>query len=88
MSNNIEKAEKHKDFPIHIDRKMYEVDKVQMTGAELRRMAGIADDRDLWQVVPGPQDDILVEEAAVIHLKPGMQFHSIKKIVTPGVILI
>lgn len=47
----------HDGVPIIIDDKHYRAPKETMTGAELRRLAQppIGADRDLFQVVPGPQ---------------------------------
>lgn len=71
--------------PIHIDRKRYEAPAPTLTGTQLRNLAvpAIGADRDLWQEIPGG-DDNLVDADEVIKLKPGMHFYSAPSTINPG----
>lgn len=57
-----------------------------MTGAELRKLAepDIGPDRDLWQQVPGPADDLLINDDQEVKLENGMHFYSAPKTINPG----
>jgi hypothetical protein len=73
---------------IQIDHKHYEAPREQMTGQELRQLAQppIGEDRDLWEVVHGPADDIKVDAGQTVHVKSGMQFYSAPRTINPGTI--
>jgi hypothetical protein len=45
----------------------------------------VGSDRDLFLVVPGPTDDILVENDQSIELKDGMHFFTAPSTINPGV---
>ena len=72
---------------IHIDKATFQVDQKSMTGAELRALPTppIAADRDLFEVVPGPADDILIGNDQAVELKDGMHFFTAPSTITPGV---
>ncbi|MEK6289217.1 MAG: multiubiquitin domain-containing protein [Acidobacteriota bacterium] len=78
--------EDKKFIPIQIDHKPYKAPKTPMTGAELRALAEppIGADRDLFRVVPGPGDDVKVEDNDSVALEPGMHFYSAPKQINPG----
>lgn len=83
----MDKQQAHDHFtPIQIDHKPYQAPKTSMTGAELRALAepAIGADRDLFRVVPGPADDIRVEDQDSVALAPGMHFYSAPKSINPG----
>ena len=71
---------------IHIDHKQYTAPKTPMNGLELRALAepDIGVDHHLYQVMPGPADDDLVEDAENVALKNGMHFYSAPKTINPG----
>lgn len=73
-------------IPIQIDQKPYKATKNPMTGAELRALPtpAIGADRHLWQVVPGPADDIRINDADSVALEPGMHFYSAPTSINPG----
>lgn len=77
--------DKAKLIPIHIDRDQFRVENRPTTGAELRALPEppIGDDRSLYRVVPGGQDE-KVENDTVVELKPGMHFVTAPKQVNPG----
>jgi len=79
-------GEQHLPISIIIDHKEYKAPSEEMTGAQLRSLAAppIDADHDLFEEVPGPGDDIKVEDAATVHLKPGMHFYSAPKTINPG----
>jgi hypothetical protein len=56
-----------------------------MTGAQLRRLAepNIGPDYDLWQEVPGGEDN-LVDDKERITLRDGMGFYSSSRDINPG----
>ena len=75
-----------REIPINIDHKPYKAPHTPMTGSELRVLADpdIDGEHDLFQVVPGPADDVLVNDADAVDLKPGMHFYSAPKTINPG----
>lgn len=75
----------HKSYSIHIDRILYKVEQARLTGAELRALPDpdIADDLDLFLVVPGGLD-VLVNAGDVIEIREGQHFVSVPRDVTPG----
>jgi len=76
----------HLPIPIIIDEHPYPAPKEEMTGVELRLLARppIGPDRDLFEVKPGPADDLKVGDDDVVHLKPGTHFYSAPKTINPG----
>lgn len=76
----------HTPIPIKIDGKPYKAPKTPMTGAELRALAQppIGADRDLWREVPGPADDIRINDTDSVDLEPGMHFYSAPTTINPG----
>jgi hypothetical protein len=73
-------------IPLQIDHKPYKAPNELMTGAEIRALAEppIGPDRDLFQVIPGPEDDVKVGDHKLVELKPGMHFYSAPKSINPG----
>jgi hypothetical protein len=74
------------DIPIHIDRHQFKVDRDTMTGAELRQLPNppIGADYDLFQEVPGGEDQ-LIGDGQSVALKEGMHFFSVQRNINPGV---
>jgi hypothetical protein len=73
-----------KGFVIHIDRKRYESDRSPLTGAEIRELAGLGPDVDLYLEEQGDEDDVLIEDGEAIELKNGLHFFSTPRHITPG----
>ena len=73
-------------IPIQIDHKPYKAPKTPMTGTELRTLADpdIGADLDLFRVVPGPADDVKINDGDSVDLKEGMHFYSAPKTINPG----
>lgn len=73
-------------IPISIDKEHFKAPKTPMTGAELRALPNpnVSADRDLWQEIHGPTDDILVTPDRSIDLKPGMHFYTAPSTINPG----
>ena len=73
-------------IPIQIDHKPYHAPKTPMTGNEIRLIVQppLNGDRDLFQVVPGPADDVKVSDNDSVDIKPGMHFYSAPKTINPG----
>lgn len=74
----------HEKWSIHIDKKQYFAEKNPITGAELKAMAGITGDFDIFKVVPGPGDDIKVGDTEAVEIKNGDHFYSVPKTLNPG----
>jgi hypothetical protein len=68
---------------IHVDQTKFDANKPEMTGAELRSLAGVAENRTLWREIPGVDDD-LVDDSELVTLKTGMHFYTVAKTVNPG----
>ncbi len=81
-----EHGEHHRDHAvrIHIDRKPYTASRNPITGAELRALAGVAADYDLWEEVTGPHEDVNVPDAKEVHLREDMHFYSCRQTINPG----
>lgn len=77
----------HDKVTIHIDKEVFHVEQESMTGAEMRQLPKppIGPERDLFLVVPGPADDIRVEDNQEIELKDGMHFFTAPSTINPGV---
>ena len=73
-----------KDFVIHIDRKQYRVDRSTLTGAEIRHLAALTADVDLYLEEHGDDDDRLIADDGSVDLKNGLQFFSTPRHITPG----
>ena len=76
----------HKKVTIHIDKETFQVEQASMTGAELRRLPTppVGPDRDLFEVVPGPADDLRIEDNQSVELKDGMHFFTAPSTINPG----
>ena len=73
------------EFDIHIDRKPYVVSRNEMTGAELRHLAGLPDNVDLYREEEGDvEDEPVLGDQDVVKLRPGLHFYSTPSHVTPG----
>jgi hypothetical protein len=55
-----------------------------MTGAELKALAGITGDYDIWYETPGPNDDVKVRDDASFELRTGAHFYSMPRTINPG----
>ena len=69
---------------IHIDKKQYFATKNPMTGAELKKLGGVAQDMDLWKEVHGQGDDIKIEDSTSVTLHEGDHFYSAPRTLNPG----
>ena len=76
----------HKTFVIFIDRQQFKVQRDVLTGAELRDLTSppVGQDRDLWEEVPGPNDDKKINDTDVVTLREGLHFFTTPRAVTPG----
>lgn len=77
----------HRKVTIKIDKETFHVEAETMTGQELRALPNpaIGAERDLFLVVPGPAEDILVGSDQSIELKDGMHFFTAPSTINPGV---
>ena len=60
---------------IRINDRHYKVNVEDMTGAELKQLAGIQEGNLLLREVHGPGDDELIQNDAVVHLHSGDRFY-------------
>ena len=75
-----------KHFEIFIDKDRYEVDENELTGLQLRALPSptVGQDRDLWEEIPGPGDDVKVQDDQVVKIHSGLRFFTTPRHVTPG----
>lgn len=71
-------------YIIHVDRKKYDVADSSLTGAEIRQLAGLGPDVDLYIEERGDKDDRLIADGDPVDLKNGLQFFSTPKYIDPG----
>ena len=60
---------------IQVNGRRYELDGADMTGAQLKALAGIAHANLLFREVHGPGDDEQIQDATVVHLHDGDRFY-------------
>lgn len=73
----------HHEVEIFVDKKRYSVERGTMTGSELKGLAGIPQDYELWLERPGDQDK-RIENNESVELKSGMKFFSVPPVINPG----
>lgn len=71
-------------IPIFIDDVKFDLTNSQQTGTQLRSLANVAADRDLWQEIPGNKDDILIRPEDSLEVKPGTHFYTAPSTINPG----
>lgn len=74
----------HKRYVIHIDRKKYEVDNSSLTGAEIRELARLGSEVDLYLEQHGDDEDRPIADGDSVDLENGMHFFSTPKYIDPG----
>ncbi len=74
----------NKKYVIHVDRKKYEVDDSKLTGAEIRQLAGLGSEVDLYLEEQGNKDDRLIADGDSVDLENGLHFFSTPRHITPG----
>jgi hypothetical protein len=81
---NPHKPDDHK-FTIKIDRTVYKVTAVELTGLELRSLGNppIGPDRDLFEVVPGGSDLKILDDQTVT-MREGLRFFTAPAQINPG----
>jgi len=79
-----EKAKKPKTITIHVDRNKFKVEAGTLTGAQIRALAHVSDQFDLYLVVTGPGDDKLIGDSEKVELKDGMHFFTAPRSIAPG----
>jgi hypothetical protein len=81
--NQADKAAPIHPINIQIDRTHFKLEGSSLTGQQLRELASIAADRDLFRVVPGGSD-VKIEAAATVQLKSGDRFFTAPGQINPG----
>jgi hypothetical protein len=73
-----------KKYIIHVDRKKYEVADSPLTGAEIRHLAGLGPEVDLFLEQHGDEEDLPIADGDSVDLQNGMHFFSTPRHITPG----
>lgn len=73
-----------KKYIIHVDRKKYEVAGSPLTGTDIRQLAGLGPEVDLYLEQHGDEDDRAIADGDPIELENGMHFFSTPRHITPG----
>lgn len=61
-------------FQIHIDKKLYKVDKLTITGAELKALAGLDGTYQLFLEEKGDKPDRQINDNDVVQMENGLHF--------------
>jgi hypothetical protein len=69
--------------PIVVKGKYYCVKQSPVTGPEVRHVAKVPDNRDLFLVVDGPAEDHVMDDDAV-EIRPGARFYTAPCKINPG----
>jgi hypothetical protein len=80
-------SQQHPDaFQILIDREHFTVHQQSLTGSQLRALPSlpIGPDRDLYEEVPGPREDVLIEDDAAVPMRNGLHLFTTPHTITPG----
>jgi hypothetical protein len=79
-------SSKRKTIKIRLDREQFDVSGGTISGAEVRALPepDVPTDRAIWKVVPGPEDDIPVEDADRVEIKNGDRFFTAPRVIAPG----
>jgi hypothetical protein len=74
------------ELVIHIDREQVRVSAESLTGQELRDLVSppIGEDRDLYEVVQGPEGDRVITSNDLVLLRNGMHFFSAPRTIAAG----
>jgi hypothetical protein len=85
MSNETTHADnEHRVIPIFVDDVKFELTESHQAGAQLRQLANVAADRDLWLEIPVNKDDVLVRPDTSLEVKPGTHFYTAPSTINPG----
>jgi hypothetical protein len=73
-------------FQITIDKEHFTVHEPSLTGSQLRALTNppIGPDRDLYEEIPGPGEDVLIEDAAAVNMRNGLHLFTAPHTITPG----
>lgn len=77
-------AKEDKKVTIHIDRNEYHLNQNEITGKQLKELAGLGEEYDLFKVEPGQAEDLEVKDEDKISIKSGDKFISAPKELNPG----
>jgi len=84
MQNTKPSPQHPPEIPIMVDGRPYKASKTPMTGAELKALAGVAADYDLWFETPGPADDEKLADGTPFSVRQGNHFYSAQRTINPG----
>lgn len=83
MANHNDAHHDDHDGYIFIDKKRYPIEQDAMTGSELKSIASIPSNYEVWFEVPGGEDD-KIENTQSVELRSGMKFFSVPPVINPG----
>jgi hypothetical protein len=71
-------------IPIFIDDVKFDLPTTSQTGAQLRALAPVPADRDLWLDTHGNKDDTLIRPEETYEVKPGSHYYTAPSTINPG----
>ena len=71
-------SENNPPFEIHIDAKLFKVDQLTMTGAQLKALAGLDGTYQLFLEETGDKPDRQINDTDVVQMKNGLHFFASK----------
>jgi hypothetical protein len=71
-------SENKPPFEIFIDSKLYKVDQVRMTGAQIKALAGLDGTYQLFLEETGDKPDRQINDSEVVDMKNGLHFFASK----------
>jgi multiubiquitin len=77
-----ERAEPHHDYELIVNRKEYKWPREQITGAEIKKLAGSPDDWIVNEIVGGPGEDPEIGNDQHVDLSPDTPPKGIKRFIT------
>ncbi|MEO6803181.1 MAG: hypothetical protein ABI197_08060 [Granulicella sp.] len=84
--SEIEQKSEHHVVPVYIDRVHYDAPSHHLPGHVLRGLSKppVPEDRDLWQEVEGPTDDILIRPEGSYEVHEWTHYYTAPKTINPG----
>jgi len=80
----MEKSILGKGNKIYVDDKEYTVEQQTISGSDIRNIANLDVSAELWQAIPGPNNDKFIASFDIITVEDGAKFISLKKTICPG----
>jgi len=93
MNEQEQHDERHHDHHHHehhidikIDHDSFHIHQLELTGEQIRQLPKppIGPERDLYEEIHGPDDDRLIGNDELVHLRNGMHFFTAPHTINPG----